>query len=522
METKSGRLQTAITGGSGLRRLAWASAALVVLCAALAGLDLRAERIRSIESGDAALREADEARIHALLARLRIELRSSGTWTGLEREGDDGSAVANATARQRDTLLRRAIEGSDDVRSVELVVAGPKGLVSASVGAEGGPRRARTARADADSNADEDARAKARWFSPVVRAAVEANGRRVARGRVEGASGASGDDATVEVVLAVHDAEDLVQGVLIATIELAPLATRLGGLASAETRFALVLPDGTLISPSLPAPRGAIVSLLGADGLIPGDAAEIVESEGLRSLLVPVSSRENDPVELAFWLERDAPIAYGHAAMGSPWPAALFALSLLTIALFAWDRDRATRNAAAGTVATPETPRRAPVDAHAIARTAAPKIESPGSATRPLETTSGEPEPLPVRHERFVLREWLADVRGCLEREAATRGLTLDLRCERALPRAIEQDPLWLGGLLVSLGREALDATRSTRVALEVTDEGGDRLRFEVDAGDTDLAPAVGMGVIAGRLGATLEGPRRGRIAVVVPSANAA
>lgn len=127
-----------------------------------------------------------------------------------------------------------------------------------------------------------------------------------------------------------------------------------------------------------------------------------------------------------------------------------------------------------------------------------------------------------VRNERFVLREWLADVRGCLEREAATRGLTLDLRCERALPREIEQDPLWLGGLLVSLGREALDATCSTRVALEVTDEGGDQLRFEVDAGDTELAPAAGMSVLAGRLGATLEGPRRGRIAVVVPSANAA
>ena len=86
------------------------------------------------------------------------------------------------------------------------------------------------------------------------------------------------------------------------------------------------------------------------------------------------------------------------------------------------------------------------------------------------------------------------------------------------MPREFRQDPLWLGGLLVSLGREALDATRASRVALEVTESDGDRLCFEVDAGDTELEAVSGMQVIAERLGATLEGRGRGRISVVVPA----
>ncbi len=529
MTRQSGRVRTGLTGGSGLRRLAWASLGLIAVCIGLAALDLRTERSRANEEADAAmrelarvaeaLREADDARIHALLARLRIELRSSGTWKELEPAGEERSAAAVAAARQRDTLLRRAIEGSDDVRKVELVVAGPKGLVSAAVGSEGDP----TAEIAAAADGDADARAKARWYSQRVQEAVEANGRRVARGSVLRGPGESGDDAAVEVVLAVHDAEDLVQGVLIATIELAPLARRLGSLASATTRFALVLPDGTPIAPSQHAPTGSIAALLAADGRLPGEAGSIGEGEGVRSLLMPLVSREGGPALLALWLESDAPIAFVSAALRSAWPPALLALGLLTLTLFAWDQDRSKGNAGPELAAqTPMRPRPAP-SARVAAMPASPDSLDPGAAMRSGEASATDSDALPeVRHERFVLRDWLADVRGCLEREAATRGLTLDLRCERVLPREIEQDPLWLGGLLVSLGREALDVTRSSRVALEVTGEGEDRLRFELDAGDTELASATGMQVIADRLGATLEGRSRGRIAVVVPSANAA
>lgn len=508
---------------------------LFAVCVVLAGLDLRAERRRAIESGDAAmwelarvaeaLREADESRIHALLARLRIELRSSGLWTAVEPAGEDRTAAAVAAARQRDNLLRRAIEGSDDVRMVELVVAGPKGLVSAAVGAEGAAAIGGVVPADTDTDAaaQADARAKARWFSAVVQAAVEANGQRLARGSILHAEEGGGDDAAVEVVLAVHDAEDLIQGVLIATIELEPLARRLGSLASSTTRFALVLADGTSIAPSPNAPRGSIEALRAGAAPVPGEAEAIVEGEGVRSLLMPLSNREGDPIELAYWLERDAPLALAPAALRSPWSVALIALALLTGTLLAWNRDRGRSSAAPVPAAKPAARPRE----EAPMRVAAAPIASGSIEPEPVqgegEATGADADPLPVvRPERFVLREWLADVRGCLEREAATRGLTLVLRCERALPREVEQDPLWLGGLLVSLGREALDATSSSRVALEVTDEGGDRLRFELDAGDTELASATGMRVIAGRLGATLEGPGRGRIAVVVPSASAA
>lgn len=537
--TRSGRSSTGTEGGSWLRRLAWASMGLFAVCVVLAGLDLRAERRRAIEAGDAAmgelariaeaLREADESRIHALLARLRIELRSSGLWTALEPAGEDRTAAAVAAARQRDNLLRRAIEGSDDVRTVELVVAGPKGLVSATVGAEGAAVVGGVVPTDTDAAAEADARAKSRWFSAVVQAAVEANGQRLARGSILQSEEGGGADAAVEVVLAVHDAEDLVQGVLIATIDLEPLARRLGSLASATTRFALVLSDGTSIAPSLHAPRGSIEALRA--GAAPGsaEAAAIVEGEDLRSLLMPLSNREGDPIELAYWLERDAPPALAAAALRSAWAPALIALLLLTGTLLAWDRDRARASTAPAPAAKPAAGPREGVPTRVASAPIASAASDPeratgaGDASGTGDASGADSDPLPVvRPERFVLRDWLADVRGCLEREAATRGLTLVLRCERALPREIEQDPLWLGGLLVSLGREALDATSSSRVALEVTDEGGDRLRFELDAGDTELASATGMRAIAGRLGATLEGPGRGRIAVVVPLASAA
>ena len=122
-----------------------------------------------------------------------------------------------------------------------------------------------------------------------------------------------------------------------------------------------------------------------------------------------------------------------------------------------------------------------------------------------------------MARSRFVLREWLSDVRGCLEREAATRGLSLDLRCERALPEELESDPGWLGGLIVAMGREALDATADQKIVLEVADDAGETIRFEVDAGSVELTPLDAMERLAKEIGASFERGRPRRLALVVP-----
>ena len=131
----------------------------------------------------------------------------------------------------------------------------------------------------------------------------------------------------------------------------------------------------------------------------------------------------------------------------------------------------------------------------------------------------GADDGIRVAPRDFVLREWLADVRGCLEREAATRGLVLDLRCERSLPSELVQDPAWLGGLIVAMGREALDATTLDGVTLEVAEEQGRALCFELHAGEARLSPVAGMQEVAERIGARLESRRGGRMALVLPGA---
>ncbi len=296
-----------------------------------------------------------------------------------------------------------------------------------------------------------------------------------------------------------------------ATIDLGPLGTRLASLASAQTRFALVGPDGQRIGESTHPPTGKLESLLTDPSLDAGEGAiPILAAFGRRSLIQAAPQAGQSASQIIFWLERDAPRSLFGAAFHSPWPLALGALALLFVTLIAWPGATASVTAAPGGLAAFPTTAREGESRGAAERALA------AAASEALHTDAGE-ESTPIRRERFVLRDWLADVRGCLEREAATRGLTLDLRCERSLPREIEQDPLWLGGLLVSLGREALDATRASRVALEVTGESDSALRFEIDAGDTDLAAVTGMTVIAGRLGAEFDKRGPGRLAVVIP-----
>lgn len=508
-------------GGSRPRKLAFLSAGLFCVSLVFATLDLVRERRQALAAGDAALRDlarvadalwlADDARIHALLARLRIELRADGRWASTGSLANAATAAADPeSARRTNTLLRRAVEGAPEVRSIDLVVAGQEGLSSLRVGPDLGLEHA-----TAEPQADPEDLSKALWYSDEVQQAVEARGRRVARGPLTIDSGEGAGRSGVRAAIALHDGDELVQGALVATIDLGPLGTRLASLAAARTRFALVGPDGVRIGESAHPPTGKLESLLTDPSLDASEGAiPILAKAGLRSLIQAAPQAGQSPSQIAFWLECDAPPSLLAAALHSPWPLTLGALALLVAALVAWDRAAASVQSTAGGLANSQPPAREREPSAAAERA----LAAASLANEGRDGDVGE-QSTPIRRERFVLRDWLADVRGCLEREAATRGLTLDLRCERSLPREIEQDPLWLGGLLVSLGREALDATRANRVALEVTEESAAALRFEIDAGETDLEAVPGMNVIAGRLGAELDKRGPGRLAVVVPGA---
>ncbi|MBK7947695.1 MAG: hypothetical protein IPK00_02875 [Deltaproteobacteria bacterium] len=349
--------------------------------------------------------------------------------------------------------------------------------------------------------------------------AVEANGRRMARSGVSVVAFGEGERALVRAAIALHGADEVVQGALVATLDLAPLGTRLASLSTEAARFALVTAAGERIGGSLPVAPEQVTTRVVALEPDAESAPSIVEEGGVRSLLRPAVPSEEVGRSVYFWIESDSPPSLAAAALHGAWPIAIGGLC------FALGLSIARERALAGRGGPDLHPTRASSRlgrAHGAAAGAHRSLgeasaSSPSSLGAP-EEGAGDAEPV-IRRERFVLRDWLADVRGCLEREAASRGLTLVMRCERSLPREIEQDPLWLGGLLVSLGREALDATSETRVALEVSGASGRDLRFDLDAGEADLDAVGGMDAIVGRLGGSLEKLGRGRLAVVLPDA---
>lgn len=535
------------------------------------------ERLHGLARVAEAIVSADDARIHALMARLRVELRTRGDWSkpaALAAAEDESLRPA----RSIDNLLRRALEGMPELSAFELVVAGQDGLALARVEPGAGPPAMLGA-------AEREERARVLWYSDAVRAALEAGGRRVARSPVEQDAEAPEAAAITRVVIALHEDEEVVQGVLVGELDLAPLGTRLASLSTSELRVALVSPAGRVIGASSAQGLAAVPARF--EAVPTGDAVEneadasieaIVERDGLRSLLEPLSDPGDSTGALHVWLEAPAPPALAGWLLAGGWPFAF--ASLLGLVGAGWARDRASalgrgvnasrrdeparvtqdesRERVAEAAPEPRAGERASIDVEVEASrveeaerggpapTATPGSTSPsvdartagagGGDAGAVDASAAAPAGMAsatdttgfesaadgaIFSERIILRDWLADVRGCLEREAASRGLTLVLRCDRALPREVELDPNWLGGLLIALGREALDATRASRVALDVYATEAAGLRFELDAGDTTLAAGSGMRTAALRLGAALDAPGRGRVAVEFPRMSA-
>ncbi len=445
---------------------------------------------------------AERRAIASELEALRSELRAAQALehpARLRSLADRDEEETSAEARRLEGLARRALSGSDRLGALDLVVADQEGLWSRGFVRDGQLVRERSATVELQEGV-----AKALWYSEEVRRAVASAGRSVELGDVS----FEGEIARpwLRLAIGLHDAQALVQGALVASADLTRVSGALASIAAAGQRVTLVAPDGRPLDPSIAAgsdaPRWADLTarLLGADAPL-----EPFEADGQLVLGMPLADPSGQMLDLVLLMEMPAPEVGMAAWLATPWPLALAGLSIASClaiaALLCGPRP------AAAVEAQPASPMR--LEEERGAR----QVES-----APVAADDGVALPDGVAPEIFALREWLSDVRGCLEREAATRGLGFALRCERAIPNQALADPAWLGGLLVAMGREALDAAAEDTVSFEVCEEAGDTLRFELDAGGVVLDPSGGMNVAAERLGGRLESGRNGRLALVVPS----
>jgi len=491
---RSARVRLAIVAGVAL---AW------LLTAGLAGYDVTSSAQRARVETEAslagladvvnALHVAEEGRIDGELERLRTELRAQGAWSesgAFEADGSGASATpgdrGEIDGRRLEAALRRALVGVDAFSALEIVVAGHDGLRLLGVERDGEGR----ATVSGWAPDEREGVAKALWYADEVDSAVQSAGRRVERGEVsfEGVIARPVSRAAI----GLHDAGQLVQGALVAVIDLTDVSTRLAQMMPTGHRITLVSVEGRPLDPATRDEAtltrlGALTTRVFAEP----DGTTVFEADGALVLGRPLARPDGGVATTLALLEAEAPPVGLSAWLASLWlpPLVLFAI-VAALAIVGLLRPSVA---------------------------AAPAQASPRVATAD-EASDDVAADLEMHPEPMVLREWLADVRGCLEREAATRGLAIDVRCERSLPDDLESDPGWLGGLVVAMGREALDATGEEKVRVDVTEDAGASLRVEVDAGGASLAPVAGMHEVAGGVGGRLESAKDGRLALVVPS----
>lgn len=470
-----------------------------VVLALWAGLDLARGAAERAEADAAALddlvRVANaallqrEALLDADLEQLRLRLRTEAVWAAGATPPEAGEVAEGGEAdrRRRDAVLRNALAEAPDLLAFELVVAGHRGLQH--VRYEPTPTGVVVSAADAEGA---EGVAKALWYADEVQRAVAAAGRGVEHAEPEDAQG--GASPTLRRVIALHAPGELVQGVLVATIDPGRAYAPVAALAPRGRALAVVDHAGRLLATSdgwagdeLGVARAAAWTARVIDGEGP---PRVFQSDGRWVLGRPIARSDGTPASILLLAETGAGPTGLAALRSSVWPgvlaAQLVAGALALFALFA------PGGAAGG--------RR-------------------GEAESAQQADGGEQDGL--SSGPFDLRAWLADVRSCLEREAAKRGLGLVVRCDRALPEEIRGDAGWLGGLLVALGREALDATGDDRVVLDVYADEARTLCFALDAGGAALGPVPAMESLAASLEARFEQTREGRLALVVPGAMA-
>ena len=500
------------TGESKARKMRWGAAGAVMLAwAGLAGWavhDLERNRLDAEGFLEANLETAatiaetlvaaDQASIDSELRRLRTELRAQDVWTHpgvLDRAGQPGPIESDAGApsepneravelRRIESVLRRALAGSASLSTLELVVAGHDGLAVVGVEREG--ENLRTIRRAGN---EREGMAKALWYADEVSRAIVSSGRRIERGEVsfEGAI----ERPIARAVIGLHEPGELVQGALVASVDLSGIVLKLSAVVPSGLRLTLTSVEGRVLDPTRAAEPGSAdrMAALAARIFDSGGTEGAFAADGFLVLGRPLVPGEGEVATALAVLEGEKPARGLAAWLASGWPASLVVLALVSgLAIVGLLRPRVSSAGSMETI----------------------RVSAPSAAN--------EASGIALENQAILIREWLSDIRGCLEREAATRGLRFDLRCERSLPEDIRSDPGWLGGLVVAMGREALDATEGEGVVVEVREAAGDSLHVEFDAGGASLVPVGGMQEVATQMGARLERGEAGRIALVLPA----
>ena len=453
----------------------------------------KSEAIRELSNLANMLFLADAAHVDSLVARLRIELRAQDLWADsgtVDALGLSGDGRNEIDARRLHGILRRSLMANEDVRALELVVAGHDGLSTFRLdqGAASEPREVLDPRV-------QEGFAKALWYSDEVRRSVVSSGRRVERGDLTLEQLGDAEHPILRVAIGLHEPGELVQGAIVALIDVGVFARRLETASTADGRIALLMADGrALSSQSVVIEVESRNAALAARVLGAAELPEVFSADGRLIYGLPMAHADGTRANLLVLVEATAP-AFGLAAwLATPWPLALTLLALtLAVALWAlW--------AFGGGVAPLEQTKVTPKTSADVA-------------------DSGAASEIEIASEAFALRDWLSDVRGCLERDAATRGLALEMRCERSLPSELKSDPGWLGGLLVAIGREALDATSGEGVRLDVMEDAGDTLRFELEANGLAFSPVHGMQEVAEKMDGHFDTSGEGRVALILQNA---
>jgi hypothetical protein len=500
-KAKGAQLWTAALGLAWCALVAWSG---WDLAASISAADKAAARELSAAAGVAeGMFLSERTRVRGELARLRTELRAEGLWLALakaglsaedgaiadppnETESDGETAPLESGRRGLEAALRRSLSAMPSLSGLTVVVAGPEGLQRVSV------NQAPLARAPL--GADQSERAKTLWYSAAVEQAVEAAGRRVVQGEVsfEGASGAPVSPVTI----ALHDSDEVFRGALVAAVDLSGFSARVDRITGGRPQVTLRTGEGRMLEATGADSSGAPMDPnAGGPSLNLNQAPETAfEWDG--QLVLARRLGETDPTGTPLWalVGFEAPDSAVLAWLASPLPITLVLLGAMSVWTLRGGRFENHEPA---------------VSTSSVADASSSHPSPPIDSAPPIE---GEPEPV-------VLREWLADVRSCLEREAATRGLALDVRCARSIPRELRTDAAWLGGLLVAMGREALDATSEDRVSVAVLGDEGRDLRVEIDAGGVALTPIAGMEEVAASVGARFELGTAAGFTLIVPAA---
>lgn len=455
----------------------------------------RGERIRDLGRVANTLFLAEEARIDSLVQRLRVELRAQGLWTesgivgALVSTNEDRSAI---DGRRLHSILRRALDSADEFTAFELVVAGHDGLATIRL-----EKKLGVATQESLGQREQEGLTKALWYSDVVRRSVVSVGRRVERADLVFEPLGDVEHPILRVAMGLHDPGALIQGSIVVSIDLGGLARRLERTASAPFLLTVLTSVGRRLGPFSPVTEtDSRFAALAARVSETAELPEVFEADGQLVYGLSMAHADGGRAELILLVETEAPAIGLSAWAATSWPGSLIVLGgVAGIAIWGllWRAD----------------PDPLQVDSSES------RVEAHAANASP----SSEGTAIEISRESCVLRDWLADVRSCLERDASTRGLALELRCERSLPVEFESDPGWLGGLLVAMGREALEATSGDGLVVEVLEDVGGTLRFEIVAEGVELGMVQAMEQVAGRIGGCFETAREGRIALVLQSA---